>query len=108
MQQSELLSHTVDGFVLRVPIRQLAEGPACAKARDALSAHFGRPVRLDVRVGEVGEATAAAKADRQQAQRLEQTRAALESDPFVRTLLDDFGGRILPESIRPTDTSPHP
>jgi hypothetical protein len=33
-----------------------------------------------------------------------QTRAALEADPFVRSLLTDFGGRIVPDSVRPADS----
>ena len=103
MQQSELLARDGLSLRVRVPIRPLAEPLTVNKVRDALSAHFGAPVRLTVEVGAVGGSTAAAAASRQRAERLDQARAAIESDPFVRTLLTDFGGRIVPDSVEPID-----
>jgi DNA polymerase-3 subunit gamma/tau len=103
MQQSELLEHDGLSLRVRVPIKPLAEPTTVNKVRDALSAWFGAPVRIAVEVGAVGDATAAAVASQQKAQRLEQARAALEADPFVQTLLTDFGGRIVPDSVRPLD-----
>ena len=103
MQQSELIAHQDFSFTVRVPIRQLAESGTVGKVRDALSAHFGAPVRLTVEVGGVSGQTAAAVASRERAERLDQARASIESDPFVQTLLTDFGGTILPESVKPID-----
>jgi DNA polymerase-3 subunit gamma/tau len=106
MQQSELIGHDArDGleFRVRVPIRALAEATTVNKVRDALSARFGGTVRLVVETGAVGSATAASVVSRQRAERLDEARAAIEEDPFVRTLIDDFGGRIVPDSVRPVD-----
>ena len=99
-------------FRVRVPIRAMAEGPAVGKVREALNAHFGVPVRLLVEVGGVGGQTAAAASQRRESERLAQAEAALQADPFVRTLIDDFGGRIVPDSVRagenpgPPDAAP--
>ena len=103
MQQSELVAHDGLSLRVRVPIRPLAEAATVGKVRDALSAHFGAPVRLSVEVGAVAGTTAAAVASQRNVERLDQARASLEADPFVRTLLTDFGGRILPDSVKPVD-----
>jgi len=103
MQQSELVSRDGLSLRVRVPIRPLAEPPTVNRVREALSAYFGAPVRLAVEVGPIGGATAAAAAEQDRAQRLDRARAAIEADPFVRSLLTDFGGRIVPDSVRPID-----
>ena len=104
MQQSELVEADGLSFRVRVPIKQLSEPATVNKVRDALSAHFGAPARISVEVGSVSGTTAAAVASQQKAERMTQTRAALEADPFVRSLLTDFGGRIVPDSVRPADS----
>ena len=101
LQQSELLSADQDGFHVRVPIRPLAEASTVARVREVLSQHFGRPVRLQVEVGAVAGVTAARVVEQERGERLEAARESLESDPFVRSLLSDLGGRILPDSVVP-------
>jgi DNA polymerase-3 subunit gamma/tau len=103
MHQSELLE--ADGLRLRVrvPIRPLAEPATVNRVREALAAHFGAPVRLDVEVGRVGDATAAAASARDRAERQAQARASIEADPFVRALIEDFDGAIVPGSVRPIE-----
>ncbi len=103
LEQSELLGHDGLAFRVRVPIRPLAEAGTLAKVREGLAAHFGQPVQLSVEVGAVGQATAAQVAQEQRNRRLAQARDSLERDPFVRGLIDDLGGRIVPDSIRPVD-----
>jgi DNA polymerase-3 subunit gamma/tau len=103
MQQSELIEHEGLSFRVRVPIRPLSEPVTVNKVRDALSAYFGGPVRLSVEVGAVHGQTAAAALSQQESERLDQARAAIESDPFVQTLLSDFDGRIVPDSVKPID-----
>ena len=92
-------------FRVRVPIKPLAGPLTVNKVREALAAWFGAPVRLAVEVGAVAGTTAAAVSSTQKAERLGQAREAIEADPFVQTLLNDFGGRIVPESIRPVDSN---
>ncbi|MBU6188556.1 MAG: DNA polymerase III subunit gamma/tau [Betaproteobacteria bacterium] len=101
LQQSELLSVDQDGFRVRVPIRPLAEAATVTRVRELLSQHFGQPVRLQVEVGAVAGVTAARVVEQERGERLEAARESLESDPFVRSLLSDLGGRILPDSVVP-------
>jgi DNA polymerase-3 subunit gamma/tau len=104
MQQSELIEADGLSFRVRVPIRPLAEPGTVARVRDALAAHFGAPVRLSAEVGAVAGQTAAAVASQQRSERLQQAQEAMESDPFVQTLITDFGGRIIPGSVRPNES----
>lgn len=103
MEQSELLE--ADGLRLRVrvPIRPLAEATTVRRVREALAAHFGAPVRLDVEVGAVQGTTAAGVSARERADRQAQAQAAIEADPFVRTLIEEFDGSIVPGSVRPLE-----
>ncbi|HEY0878143.1 MAG TPA: DNA polymerase III subunit gamma/tau C-terminal domain-containing protein, partial [Zeimonas sp.] len=103
MEQSELLE--ADGLRLRVrvPIRPLAEPATVRRVREALRAHFGADVRLDVEVGRVEGTTAAVVSERERADRQAQAQAAIESDPFVRTLIEEFDGSIVPGSVRPLE-----
>ncbi|MBX3590792.1 MAG: DNA polymerase III subunit gamma/tau [Burkholderiaceae bacterium] len=103
MHQSELVEADGLRFRVRVPIRPLAEPATVNRVREALGAHFGAPVRLDVEVGRVGEATAAAASARDRADRQAQARASIEADPFVRALIEDFDGAIVPGSVRPIE-----
>jgi DNA polymerase-3 subunit gamma/tau len=105
LEQSELLSADDWHFRVRVPIRPLAEATTVSKVRDALSDFFGRPVRLSAEVGSVGRDTAAAAAEQKRSDELAQARQAIESDPFVQSLLKDFDGRIVPGSITPSGSS---
>ena len=101
MGQSELLGHEGDVFRVRVPIRPLAEANTVNKVREALGAYLGRPVRLSVEVGAVAGVTAVRVAEREQGEQLEQAREALEADPFVRSLVSDLDGKIVPGSVSP-------
>ncbi len=103
MQQSELLDHDGLSFRVRVPIKALADAPTVGKVRDVLSAWFGAPCRLAAEVGSVGGSTAAAAVSAERANRVAQARESIEADPFVQELLTDFGGRIVPDSVRPSE-----
>jgi DNA polymerase-3 subunit gamma/tau len=106
LQQSALVGHEGLHFKVKVPIRPLAEPGTVNRAREALSGHFGAEVRLSVEVGAVEGPTAAAVASRQRAEQLAEAEAAIEADPFVQTLIKDFGGTIVPGSVRPAAIGP--
>jgi DNA polymerase III subunit gamma/tau len=69
----------------------------------ALSQHFGQPVRLEISVGTA--AGSLATPARQQAQvadeRLRAAEQAIEGDPAVRAMRDVFGATVQPGSVRP-------
>ena len=103
VQQSELIAYDELGFKVRVPIKALADGATVGKVRDALSAHLGRPMRLSADVGAITGITAAQVAGRAQADRVADAHLSIQSDPFVQTLIRDFGAKVVPESVRPID-----
>jgi DNA polymerase-3 subunit gamma/tau len=101
MQQSELLGSDADCLFLRVPVKPLAEPALVAKVRDALVTQLGRPVRLEVQVGQVQGTTVAAVRSREQAEALAQAHETIHADSFVQSLLNDFDATIVPDSVQP-------
>ena len=101
-RQSECLGVAGRTITLRVPSKALTEGLHADRLRAVLSEYFGFPVQVNYQVGAVQSESAhtldlAAQQARQQA--AEQT---VQNDPFVRTLVTDFGGQVVPGSIRPS------
>ncbi len=103
LQQSELVGVEGNLFKLRVPIKPLMEQAIVTRVTDILCKWFDRPVRLAVTLGETGDATAAAKASQVRQQRQSEATEAINSDPFVRELIDGFGATIMPDSIKPLE-----
>ena len=86
----------------RVAIPALTESSAVSKAREALAAHFGKPCKIDVELGEAETLTAAAEDADAAAQAQARAEAQIHADPMVQSILNDFGGKIVPGSIRST------
>ncbi|HUL94224.1 MAG TPA: DNA polymerase III subunit gamma/tau C-terminal domain-containing protein [Burkholderiales bacterium] len=91
-QASELQRFDGESLELCVPpaAKHLAEKGFQDKLRGALQEHFGKPVRLTVRVGETGGNTARGRAA-----------AAISQDAFVRDLVENFDATIVESSIKP-------
>jgi DNA polymerase-3 subunit gamma/tau len=69
---------------------------------EALSKHFGRPLRLEIQVGAAPvENTPARRQARAEDERQRAAQDAIESDPNVRALRDMFGATVQPGSIKP-------
>jgi DNA polymerase-3 subunit gamma/tau len=86
----------------RVAIPALTESSAVSKAQEALAAHFGKPCKIDVELGEAETLTAAAEDADAAAQAQARAEAQIHADPMVQSILNDFGGKIVPGSIRST------
>jgi DNA polymerase III subunit gamma/tau len=71
------------------------------KLAQALSRHFGRPLRLLIERGSQSVATPAREREQAEQQQREAARAAFAGDPVVRSLQAQFGATIHPESVRP-------
>jgi DNA polymerase-3 subunit gamma/tau len=103
-QQSELLECAQEGntfvFRLRVPVDTLCSAISIDKLSAALAERFGKPVRLQHEIGPV-QRTANAKAEAQRAQRQREAEQTMHSDPFLQTLMREFGATIVPGSIKP-------
>jgi DNA polymerase III subunit gamma/tau len=100
---SEMLSIQGDEFELRVALKILADPANVTRLRDALSEHFGRPVRLNVQVGAVQGQTADSVRKIYQDTRLKEANAALEADPVVQSMIKEFGASIVPGSVKAQD-----
>ncbi len=104
-QQAELISCEDAGRTVncrfRVAIPALTETAIIAKAQDALSAYFGKPCRIETEVVQAATKTAAAEDAQAQEQALAKAEQVIAADPVVQSILQDFGGKIVPGSIRP-------
>jgi DNA polymerase-3 subunit gamma/tau len=73
------------------------------KLAQALSAYFGEPVRLELSVADRALDTLARQQKAAADDRVQQAKAATESDPNVRAMRDMFGATVQPDSVRPTE-----
>jgi len=69
----------------------------------ALEQHFGTALRLVVNVSDSAGRSPAAVADRDKQQKQAIAVAAIEQDPFVRELVDNFDARVVESSIKPSE-----
>jgi len=102
-RQSEWAGVQGDAVILRVAVKTLAESESRVRLQTVLCEHFGQGIRLDVRVGVTGDDTAHAVAKAERAARQQAAEDAVAVDPFVQALLADFGGHVVPDSIRHVD-----
>ena len=96
--QSELIARTADEWQLRSANASLRQSAARERLQAAL-VQAGHAVRLRIELGETVDTPArrlAAAAERQR-----QADATMTQDPFVQAMLRDFGGKIVPGSIKP-------
>ncbi len=70
------------------------------KLQEALSAHFGRSLRVNVEVGEIETLTPAQRNQAEKAGRHAAAVAALEQDPFVRELIERFDATLEEASVK--------
>ena len=104
-QHTELLARDADGMTLQVPEahRHLLEKPYRDKLQSALEEHFGRRIKLEFALGEASGNTPAERADQERQARQKVAIEAIDRDPFVRELVENFDARVIDESIRPLD-----
>ena len=100
-RQSEWIGVTGRTIALRVPTRALSEGAHVDRLRAVLCEHFGVGVSLRIDVGATQGQTAHAIDVAGQQARQQAAEAAVDNDPFVQALVRDFGGQVVPGSVRP-------
>ncbi|HEX4944315.1 MAG TPA: DNA polymerase III subunit gamma/tau [Usitatibacteraceae bacterium] len=88
-------------LVLPEAHRMYAEKSYQDKLKAELAPQFGAGFRLSVRVGETRGRSVAAVRGVEAQQRIDGATAALESDPFVRDLVEGMGAQVVASSIRP-------
>ncbi|WP_413438777.1 DNA polymerase III subunit gamma/tau [Sulfuriferula sp. GW1] len=94
---SELESCAGDCLQLRVPIahKHLAEKSYQDKLREAISAHFGRPMRLQVSLAEGEANTPVRQQNEARAARQSEAEAVIAADPFVQDVMQQFDARVV-------------
>ena len=100
-RQSEIIRIQGRTICLRVPTRALAEGQHVERLRMLLAERLGAPLLLEFEIGEGHGESAHAKDLARQQLRQRAAEEAVEQDPFVRSLLQDFDGRVVPGSVQP-------
>ncbi len=102
--QSELLSYDDQESLvvmrIRVPVDTLLSAGSADKLAAALGEHLGKTVRLESEIGATS-VTAHAADVAEQAERQREAEQTLQADPFVQTLMREFGATIVPGSVRP-------
>ncbi|WP_018432074.1 DNA polymerase III subunit gamma/tau [Paraburkholderia atlantica] len=97
---SELMALEGNTLKLNVPVPQYAEASQVAKLKAALVERLGQNVDVQVEVGPARR-TAAAHDAKLRAQRQQEAEREISADPFVQSLIREFGASIVPGSIRP-------
>jgi DNA polymerase-3 subunit gamma/tau len=108
--QAELVNVTFDGnmavFRIRCPIDTWSTPGNVEKLTVALSERFNHPMRVDVELGKAWYTTSAeAQVHRDNCQRAAEDLVA--NDPFVKSMVRDFGAFIVPGSIVAPMTPAH-
>ncbi len=97
--QSQLVARDTDAWMLRVERESLNSATSRERLQKALEA-AGYPVRLTVEVGRVQDSPAKRNAAAA-AQRQAEAEAIILNDPYVQSLMRDYGAKIVPGSIKP-------
>lgn len=102
-QHCELESQTDGALRLRLsPAHKHLLVPVSeGKLKKALMETLAEPVRLEIRLADTVGETPAARGQREKAEKQDQAIAAIESDGFVRQVVDMFDAQIVDSSIKP-------
>ncbi len=102
-QHTELIGVSGSRVDLRVAEahKHLLEKPYRDKLQSVLAEHLGRPVQIEFHLGDPGADTPAQVEDRERRARQRSAVEAIDRDPFVRELVENFDARVADESIRP-------
>jgi len=102
-QHCEVKYFTPDEIEFCVPEihRHLLDKSYRDRLQAALREYLGKPIRLKFSVGVVTGLTPAELENREKQDRQSQATAAIESDPFVRELVENFDAKLITSSIKP-------
>jgi DNA polymerase III subunit gamma/tau len=99
---------SLNGGVLELGLadahKHLANRAYQEKLKVALVPHFGANLRINIKIGEVAGASLAAVEDRARSVKQAAAEAAIDSDPFIKNLQQDFGAEVNRASIRPASS----
>lgn len=104
-QHSEASTLTADRIELRVPEihKHLLEKKYQEKIQEAINQYFGQSVKLKISLGNVTGMTPAALQQQKIEKKQSTAVAAIESDPVVQALVENFDAKIIASSIKPIE-----
>lgn len=102
-QHSEGKIHAADKIALYVPEihRHLLDKKYQEKIQQAVNQFFGKPVELQFTVGSLSGQTPMAIQQQKEQAKQSAAVAAIETDPVVQQLVEDFDAKIIVSSIKP-------
>lgn len=102
-QNCELKSFNGTGFELYVPETQkhLMDKPYQDKLKLALTEYLGKPISINLNIGNITGMTPAAVESREKQEKQSKATTALEQDPFVQDLIKNFDAKLVETSIKP-------
>ena len=84
--------------------KHLADKAYQEKLKSELVPHLGTNLRLNIRVGEAAGVSLAAHEDRERSQQQKAAEVAIDQDPFIKNLKQEFGAEVVRASIRPANS----
>jgi DNA polymerase-3 subunit gamma/tau len=102
-QNCELVSYDENSLTLRVAENQkhLVSTNYQEKLSIAINEHFGKKIRLNIKISTSEIITPAKQNAAEKAVVQSGAEAAIMQDSFVQTLINDLGAQIIPNSIKP-------
>lgn len=101
-RQSEWLGVKGQEVHLRAKIKATEGSQGKARLRTVLSEYFAQSIQLVIEYGDTGDATAHAVEQAKLAERQRQAEEQVTQDPFVLSLIQDFGASVKPGSVKAT------
>ncbi len=96
-----------DGGTLHLEIdaahQQMVTSQLQGRLEEALSRHYGEPLKVRIQAGEGALVTPAKLGEQREADKLAAARSAIAADPDMQALCDAFGTQVNPELVKPTD-----
>jgi DNA polymerase-3 subunit gamma/tau len=102
-QHCELASYSSGGLELRIPEphKHLLEKSYQEKLKLALYDYFGEHIPVTFAIGNGSGNSPAEKEHREKQERQMRAIQAIEKDPFVRELVENFDAKVIDSSIKP-------
>ncbi|MET0225288.1 MAG: DNA polymerase III subunit gamma/tau C-terminal domain-containing protein, partial [Dokdonella sp.] len=97
----------IEGSLVRLALKpaheHLAAGPVVAQLEQKLGSALGGMVKIKFERDSGSAESPADQQSRTETTRRQAAEDSLRSDPFVKTLEQTFGARLIPNSVRPVD-----
>ena len=104
-QHCELVARDASRVELKIAQahQHLLDKPYQERLKAVLEEHAGHPLRLSIVIAGAAGSSPAAIAEREKQHKQAEAIAAIEQDPFVRELVENFDARVVESSIKPVE-----